>query len=212
MSDTNPFDDLKIAARYEYWYHTSGKKAADQEKLLLLSLLNRFEGIKSILDIGCGTGHFTNWYHDQGYQAVGLDRSMKMLMHTITHNIVHFCLGDAADLPFPEKSFDLVSYVTVLEFVRDPQRALREGLRLARRGLLLGVINRHSLLGLKYRSKGGPIWGAARLFTPRELQQMLANVVDAHYEIHCKTTILPLSFRSSKLPWGGYIGLAVMIS
>jgi ubiquinone/menaquinone biosynthesis C-methylase UbiE len=210
MTVYNPFDDPEIAGKYERWYHTSGKQAAHLEKQLLGSFLEKFPGINTILDIGCGTGYFTNWYQKMGYQAYGLDRSFMMLKHGKRYENQPCCLGDAVALPFPDHSFDLVSYVTSLEFFPDVKAALREGLRVARQGMLVGAINRQSLLGLKYRKKGGPIWGHARLFALGELKQMLEEILGTPFMMQSKTTLWPLFIKSSKLPWGGFLVLAVM--
>lgn len=133
-----------------------------------------------------------------------------MLKHGKRYENQPCCLGDAVALPFPDHSFDLVSYVTSLEFFPDVKAALREGLRVARQGMLVGAINRQSLLGLKYRKKGGPIWGHARLFTLGELKQMLEEILGTPFMMQSKTTLWPLFIKSSKLPWGGFLVLAVM--
>jgi len=212
MLFSNPFEDPKIAVRYAHWYQSSGEKAARQEKHLLQSFLHEVKGAKTLLDIGCGTGYFTNWFHDLGLQAFGLDRSPAMLQQVQRHKTAGLCLGDATRLPFASNSFDLLSFITVLEFLPNPWIALSEGLRVARRGLLLGVINRHSLLGLKYRVKDGPIWNAANFFTSGELIAKLKQTTGFHHKIFCKTTLWPLFSGYSKLPWGGFIGLAVIFT
>lgn len=207
----NPFDEVRIASAYEDWYHTTGKKAADQEKQLLQSLINQFEGARTILDVGCGTGYFTIWYRQLGLKSYGLDRSLAMISEVPKYDVLNVCLGDAGNLPFSSHSFDLVSLITVLEFVADPIFVLREAMRVTRRGLILGVINRHSLLGLHYRLKGGPIWKAARFFTPGELMRMLRNIAPDTHDLTYQTTLWPIIPGSIRLPWGGFLGLAVIL-
>jgi ubiquinone/menaquinone biosynthesis C-methylase UbiE len=212
MDAYDPFGDSRIVSRYEDWYRTTGKRAADQEKLLLRSLINQFGQAHTILDVGCGTGYFTNWYRQLGLQPFGLDKSLSMINHAQEHHILDCCLGDAVRLPFLPYSFDLVSLITVLEFVTDPVLALREALRVTRRGLILGVINRHSLLGIHYRLKDGPIWKAARFFTPGELIKILREIAPGLLEITYQTTLWPIFSGSSQLPWGGFIGLGVIVN
>lgn len=69
-----------------------------------------------------------------------------MLEHARLRNGTNYLLGDTQALPFENKQFDLVALITTLEFVTDPVQALREAMRVVRRGLLLGVLNRSSLL------------------------------------------------------------------
>jgi ubiquinone/menaquinone biosynthesis C-methylase UbiE len=47
--------------------------------------------------------------------------------------------GSATDLPFDDRSFDLVTMLEVLEHIPDTTTALREGFRVARRFLVLSV-------------------------------------------------------------------------
>jgi ubiquinone/menaquinone biosynthesis C-methylase UbiE len=211
MTSFNPFEDPDIAARYEAWYHTTGKTAADQEKSLIKDLMHYFPDAETILEVGCGTGFFTSWFESLGLQAYGLDRSKMMLSEAKTRYRLACIDGDASSLPFPANSFDLVTLITTLEFLYRPIHALSEALRVTQMGVILGVINRHSWLGLGYRLKGGPIWRSAQLYTPRELVNMLSNILPKQHKITYSTTIWPFFAGVSKYPWGGFIGLAVIL-
>lgn len=140
------FDEC-VARDYEQWYEQGfGSFAARQEEALLHRQLQGFPGATSLLEVGCGTGHFTRWFARQGLQVVGLDASPAMLAQARLRNGTNYLLGDARALPFEDQQFDLVTLITTLEFVTDPVQVLREVMRVARQGLLLGVLNRQSLL------------------------------------------------------------------
>ena len=212
MVTENPFTDLDTARQYESWYCATGKQAAKQEKQLIRLLISKVVGVLTVLDVGCGTGYFTDWYSQLGLRAFGCDRSPAMIHAGLRLHPFDACLGDALSLPFPTDAVDLVSFVTTLEFVTDLRLALSEGLRVARKGLVLGAINRQSLLGWRYRRKGGPIWGAAHFFTPGELLRLVSEILSQPYNVVCKTTLWPVFKGSSRLPWGGFMGLAVILS
>jgi len=212
MRAHQPFENPKIAARYEDWYFTTGQKAAKQEKLLIKQLLHKYDRVQTILDIGGGTGYFCNWMRGMGYETFIFDRSRVMIREAHRHYHPDCVQGDAMALPFPDQAFDLVVMITTLEFIADPDQALSEAARVAREGMILGVINQHSLLGCRYRRKDGPIWGAARLFTPKGLLQMVSGFAKGRDAIICKTTLWPLFSGASRLPWGGFIGLSVSFS
>jgi ubiquinone/menaquinone biosynthesis C-methylase UbiE len=74
-----PFDADKLAVQYEQWYSRSGRRADRLEKRLLGEWIASFAGAATVLEIGCGTGHFTRWMAQQRLQAVGLDISPAML-------------------------------------------------------------------------------------------------------------------------------------
>jgi len=151
-----------------------------------------------VLEIGCGTGHFTRWLSDEGLAAVGLDFSAAMLAEARTLDGVPLVRGDARRLPFADGAFDLAALVTTLEFLEQPREALAEALRVARRGLILGVLNRWSVLGLQRRLAGffrPTVYDAAHFYGVGELKRLLRERPGAQ----------------ASLPWGGFIGMALMV-
>jgi ubiquinone/menaquinone biosynthesis C-methylase UbiE len=207
--NSNPFADPEIAGGYETWYLTIGRGAEQQEKALLKWLLARFHFAKSILEVGCGSGHFTRWFIELGMQVVGLDLSRPMLEEAKNLGDLAYLQGNALMLPFLSNSVDLVTLITTLEFLSDPYQALAEAIRVARQGLVLGVLNAQSHLGRQYKHKGGPIWDAARFFTPEELKRMILEIVGRGVSVIWRTTLWPLCPGALPLPWGGFIGMAI---
>lgn len=208
----NPFTDPAVVTGYEDWYRTTGRAADRREKAILAHLLSLFPDARSILEVGCGTGHFTRWFEQQGLQVVGLDLSAGMLRQAVERGGPHCLKGDALALPFTAGAFDLVALITTLEFLPDPSRALAEAVRTSRLGVLLGVLNRHSLLGSKRKTTQDGIWEVARFYTIPELK-LLARRSTAGREakIVWRTTLWPLWPGSLPLPWGGFIGMAVRL-
>jgi SAM-dependent methyltransferase len=205
----NPFENPKLVEGYEAWYETTGRRADRLEKALLHWQLSRFPPVSTLLEVGCGTGHFTRWFQEQGLQVAGLDISVPMLFQAIHFDKLPYVQGNTFSLPFPGGSFDLVAFITTLEFVPDPVLALVEALRVARRGLILGVLNRQSILGWQLKQAGGPEWGAARFFSPLELTQTVRRAAGETVAITWRTTLWPVWPGMLRLPWGGFIGMAV---
>ena len=54
----NPFLDENAASRYEGSYSGNGMRADPLEKILLKKCLQQFANAHTILDVGCGLGHF----------------------------------------------------------------------------------------------------------------------------------------------------------
>lgn len=104
--------------------------------------------------------------------------------------------------------------ITTLEFLPDPAEALREAVRVARHGVLLGVLNRWSGMTLRYRLAGGPIWRAARFFGPRELAKLARAAAGPRMtRIAWRTTLWLLPpVHDLPLPWGGFIGLRLHLN
>ena len=215
-----PFCHEDVAANYEAWYDTpEGRRADELEKALLAWLLQRATkpaSSVSVLEIGCGTGHFTRWLRDEGLMAVGLDLSAAMLAEARALDGVPLVLADARSLPFPNGTFDLTVLITTLEFLARPREALQEARRVARRGLVLGVLNRWSLLGLKRWLVGllrQTVYDAAHFYTVGELMRLLRTAAGSKDHIEWRTTLFPRGcpWSQARLPWGGFIGMALII-
>ena len=210
------FED--IAEWYESWYGTPQGRQADRlEKALLDKLLKRLPEIRTVLEVGCGTGHFTRWLAEGGLWTVGLDISPAMLVQArrleAAAKVCPYVLGDGLALPFPDRSFDLVALITTLEFIPQPERAMAEAGRVARQGVLVGGLNRHSLLALRrrWRSLRAPtIYGQAHFFTVRELGQLARDVLGVRLRgMTWRTTLLAGTWPCTdvRLPWGGFVGM-----
>jgi ubiquinone/menaquinone biosynthesis C-methylase UbiE len=137
------------AKGYEGWYATpSGQRADQAERALLEWLLAWFAGARSILEIGCGSGHFSRWLAGKGLRIIGLDRAPAMLAETRRRSPrIPVVLGDAHHLPFRDGAVDLTLFVVTLEFLEDAPVALAEAVRVARDGLVVLALNRWSLAG-----------------------------------------------------------------
>ena len=209
----NPFDAPALASRYEEWYAGAGRGADILEKELLGKLLNMFPKAHSVLEVGCGTGHFTRWMAERNLDAVGLDISEPMLNEARRLGGPSYLPGDALSLPFADRSYDVAALITTLEFLPDPARALAEAVRVARQGVLLGVLNRWSLLTLRYRLSGKTMWRSARFFGPWELAKMVRRAAGRRARtVTWRTTLWPIfGVRDLPLPWGGFIGMGLQL-
>jgi ubiquinone/menaquinone biosynthesis C-methylase UbiE len=183
------------------------------EKALLKKLLVDFPDARTGLEIGCGTGHFTRWLAAHELEMSGLDVSVAMLSEARKRNGLNYVEGDAHNLPFADRTFDLAFLITTLEFVADPRLALTEAIRVARQGVILGVLNRWSLVALKYRRSRSPLWSSAHFFGPWELLQLVQDAAGERCSgARWRTTIWPIPWVTDlPLPLGGFIGLAARL-
>ena len=205
----NPFADNDLVASYEGWYETAGRRAGELEKQLLNELLVDLPAIETVLEVGCGTGHFCRWFKTRGLHVVGADLSMEMLVESRRLRGPPCVRARAERLPFASRSVDMVAFITTLEFVADVGRTLGEACRVARKGILVGALNRRSALGRRLRNRTELPWTSARLYNLGELKSLVEHAA-AEYEprIRWRTTLWPGWRRSLALPWGGFIGIS----
>lgn len=97
---------------------------------------------ESLLDAGCGTGHFLAYLRGQGHQGrlVGLDQSAGMIAGL--PESVEGVVGDVQELPFADNEFDWAVARHMLYHVPDILKALAELHRVARRGVLITTNSR----------------------------------------------------------------------
>ena len=98
----------------------------------------------SVLDVGCGEGVLTDrWAQRPGSdRIVGIDLDDPKLSAQWSQRRranLEFVTGRAEALPFAADEFDLVAAIETLEHVSEPERALAEIARVARRHVLVSV-------------------------------------------------------------------------
>lgn len=144
------------AAGYHAWYESPrGAWIGRTERRLLLDLL-RPEAGASLLDMGCGTGWFSAGLAARGLAVTGLDPDLQALAFLRGHAPgIPVVAGDAESLPIADAAFDYAAAITSLCFVTHPQQAVAELWRVTRRGIVLGLLHRRSLLYLTRRGRGG---------------------------------------------------------
>jgi ubiquinone/menaquinone biosynthesis C-methylase UbiE len=209
------------AGGYEDWYGTpSGRRADRVERNLLSWLLGYFPSARSVLEVGCGSGHFIRWLSGTGLRVVGLDRAPAMLAETQRRSPgIPVVLGDAHRLPFRDGAVDLALLVLTLEFLDDPAVALSEAVRVARQGLVVVALNRWSLGGwhrrrASYRARHR-LLGQARDQTLSSLRALLRNAAGRRWQAaHWTSGLFPgfLWRMRIKLALGDVIGLAVWLA
>lgn len=96
----------------------------------------------SMLDVGCSTGYYAAVFRelcgDRVTAYLGLDYSGPMVVYgKRRHPFASFVAGDATSLPFQPQSWDVVLLGGVLLHLSDPDQALREAARVARRAVVV---------------------------------------------------------------------------
>ncbi|MGC9455190.1 MAG: class I SAM-dependent methyltransferase [Phycisphaerae bacterium] len=171
------FDFGPMARRYDQWYDTPAGQAHDRvQKDDVLRLLPPASAGQTLLDVGCGTGHWSAFFDDMGYRVTGIDASPEMV--EVAASVVPECtfrVADAYDLPFDDGTFDVVAMMATLEFLPDQAAAVGEMARCAGEGgrLLVGTLNRLAPLNQRRQAKGKEPYASARLLSPDELRSLL---------------------------------------
>jgi SAM-dependent methyltransferase len=210
----------QAAPAYEAWYETPrGKRAGRAERDLLEWLLAPLPNLDGVLEVGCGTGHFTAWLAERYRRVVGLDRAPGMVTELRRrHPRIPAVVGDAHRLPLDGGTVDVVIFVATLEFLDAPETALAEAVTVARRGVIVVALNRWSLGGLSRRwgsQARRPLLGGARDLSLVSLTRMLRHAAGRRLcGLRQASTLFPdgLWNARSRLPLGAVIGMAALLT
>lgn len=115
-----------------YW---AGGPIAAIPRALADLLEAHLTGWEQVLDVGCGDGSGTgSWLANRCGSYVGVDISPAAVEAARSRGLEARTIDDAAQLPFPEESFDAAVCTEVLEHLFDPLATLEEIRRVLRPG------------------------------------------------------------------------------
>ncbi len=81
-------------------------------------VLNTLPLGSKILDIGCGTGHLTNWIKQKGFEVYGLEPSQNMYEYAVSNfPEIDIQQGISSDMPYPDNFFDLIVLFEVMRYL-----------------------------------------------------------------------------------------------
>lgn len=214
------------ALHYKRWSQSEpGRSAIELEKELLQRIWSPLSA-QRVLEVGCGTGIFLEWLSRMGHQVTGLDPSPEMLniAREAVPPRVSLDRGFAENLPYPDNFFDTVALITTLEFVDDPLLALQEACRVARSHVLIGSLNRYSLLTWKHCLENlwkPSIYRHARFYSILGLRGLVESTLSGPVPLRWRTclTLPPSALRYTRFvercryvqwnPFGHFIGMRV---
>ena len=131
----------EIRSVYDKRAKTYDRTVGLGERLLVGDLRRRFGAMLTgeTMEVAIGSGLNLPFYTDAVPRAVGMDLSPGMLAEARVRadklgREIELVEGDAEAIPFPAASFDTVGISLALCTVPDPERALRELVRICRPG------------------------------------------------------------------------------
>ena len=132
----------------------------------LIDIFVRLSGLPAgarIVDLGCGSGVFTDLLRRRGYQCVGVDLSPTLIaMARANFSGIEFRTGDIERLSFPDSSFDGVLLSGVLHHLPERSRCAAEVFRILRPGGKFVAFdpNRMNPFMYLYRDRPSPFYSS----------------------------------------------------
>jgi ubiquinone/menaquinone biosynthesis C-methylase UbiE len=171
-----------LAKLYDMWYNSPiGKYVWQVETAALTAMLPpQIKG--TALDIGVGTGMSMKFLVDRGAESVGIDLSgdmLKIAKNRFKEEVqTHFVCADAEFLPFRRDSFDIILGMTVIEFIPDQHRVLKNlNKTLTPHGtLVLGILSSASIWSVERRLRSWirpDVFSYAQFLSPWLMKKLL---------------------------------------
>lgn len=144
-------DENAVKVAYRRWapvYDNTFGRFASEGRKHAVEIINKSKG--RVLEVGVGTGLSLPAYK-RSLEIVGIDLSPEMLEKARERveverlrNVTGLHEMDAADLDFPDASFDTVVAMYVMTVVPDPEKVMRELSRVCRPGGEVMLVNHFS--------------------------------------------------------------------
>jgi ubiquinone/menaquinone biosynthesis C-methylase UbiE len=178
----------------------------------LITTCVRLAGFKKgarVADLGCGSGVFTNLLRQQGFDAVGLDISPRLIaLGRSRYPDVEFFEGDVENLPFPDESLDGILLSGLVHHLPDPSRCASEAYRVLRKNGSFVAFdpNRMNPFMYLYRDRSSPLYssvGVTENERPVLAHQVASIFRDCGFKVGADY-IADLNYRylaSSRLRW-----------
>ncbi len=211
----------------DHWLETeTGKYVFSRQEKLILSLLSPSAG-ESLLDVRCGTGNYLQMFQKKKCLIAGLDES-SVALNTARNKLGSSCelvQGNAADLPFSDNEFDMVTLINGLNTVADPEQVIAEAFRVCRNRVFIGFFNKHSLVGTRWSvSKLFGIFDTSnvRFFTLNEMKFLInetmavssvtwGSVIYLPRPVYIFFSELEEIFPLKKNPLGAFVGMVIPV-
>jgi len=172
------FDFGPMAEQYDAWYETPQGRMYDrlEQEAVCRLLPEQSADRMRLLDVGCGTGHWSRLFVSLGYEVTGVDCSYEMIRVARAKGLpdARFEVANASDLPFEDDLFDVAVAVTSLEFCARSERMLHEMVRCVRPGgsIIVAGLNGQAPINRSRQEK--PPYSHARWLSPEKLHCLLS--------------------------------------
>lgn len=182
----------QVAARYDSWYDTELGSVSDQVERHLAQSIFKAPGSK-VLEIGCGTGQYTGWLVQEGYEVTAVDISGEMMAlaknkiaalaeNTAQAKPVSWWHADITEILDQLETYDGIFSMTAFEFVPEPEKVLQKLFSHLRPGgcIVIGLIAGRSAWSEYYaeaaRNNPTSVFARAALYTKEEIYSWQVGV------------------------------------
>lgn len=196
----------QTAARYDEMH--GGEAGVDSLPFAFLNSVIEYLKCQNVLEIGSGTGTVLNALARKHptIQFAGIEPAEELRDQGYRKGLSREQLrnGDATNLSFANKSFDLVFAVAVLHHIPNPALAISEMLRVARKGIVICDSNNFGQGGFLSRSlkqvlRLAGLWGVANWVKTRGRGYIMTEGDGISYSYSVFTNLREIRLQCSRV-------------
>jgi ubiquinone/menaquinone biosynthesis C-methylase UbiE len=135
--------------RTAHLYDAAHVREGDEHHLALQYISSFFDvlGVSSVLDVGCGTGRGIKYFLENkpAIRVHGIEPVSALIQQAVTVNSIPAAMitaGSGEALPFADRTVDAAFECGILHHVRNPNRIVKEMMRVSRKAVFLSDENR----------------------------------------------------------------------
>ena len=147
IENTRVFDEIA-----DFYDSTRGEAKKEEVE----AIINALKGLRSVLEIGVGTGRISVHIQNAGFEVTGIDTSVKMMEKAREKGLKNLVVGDARNLPFLDKNFDATILVHVFHLLGDRMKAMAEAARVTEH-LILSLVREGESTNMGVSAEAGSI-------------------------------------------------------
>ncbi len=136
--DVNRMSDADFAEIYRTTFNLSKDRPTDTNEASIEYILNDLKNgnNSNMLDVGCGRGYWLNLIAEKfpNMELTGVD-----FFDDVPLNRAKYVRGNVEALPFPDKSFDIVTCQHTIEHLKNLPKAIEEMKRVARKQIIIAT-------------------------------------------------------------------------
>jgi ubiquinone/menaquinone biosynthesis C-methylase UbiE len=136
--DVNHMSDADFAEIYRTTFNLSKDRPTDTNEASIDYILDHLKSGNNtnMLDVGCGRGYWLNLIADKfpHMELTGVD-----FFDDVPLNRGNYVRGNVEALPFPDKSFEIVTCQHTIEHLKNLPKAIEEMKRVARKQIIIAT-------------------------------------------------------------------------
>ncbi len=157
----------------------------------VINKINRHFYGESVLDAGCGNGEDTALLLEYFKTAIGFDIEENPRWKHLTGNSLKLAADDAENISFPDNSFDTVIEKDMLHHAENPEKALKEMLRVSKKRVIVLEANRYNPIFYLHLT----LMGNHQHFSQKKFKTLIESA-GADFEIkHFSARVCPVNIK-----------------